>query len=185
MQDYALVIGTLLLVLVGTIGLARACLVVITIRNESMQPTLVEGDRVLVMRHWPRRWLHRGQIVLVWPWEFPDQGPQPFGVPEPLVERIFGLPGDTFAVYADQADRYFLQNEQSAEGLDWRLTRPIPDQHLFVYGDNPLASLDSRTWGPISFESVLGVVVLKLGRRRAARSAAVLSISTSVDSAAG
>jgi len=170
--------------LVGMVGVARVFLVVVTIRGESMEPTLLEGDRVLVIRHWPNQWLHRGQIVLVWPGEFPDQGPQPFGVPAPLVERIFGLPGDTYAVYADQADRYFLQTERLSDGSDWRLIQSIPDQHLFVYGDNPLASLDSRTWGPIPFESVLGVVVSKLGRRRTARSAAMLSISTSVDSAA-
>lgn len=184
MKDYALVIGTLLVALVGAVGLARAFLVVVMVRDESMQPTLQEGERVLVLRHWPGRWLHRGQIVIVWPGAFPDHGPKPLGVPEPLVERIFGLAGDTYAVYADQADRYFLQTEPLAAGSDWRLVQPIPDQHLFVYGDNPLASLDSRTWGPIPFESVLGVVVLKLGRRRVARSAAVLSIYTSVDSAA-
>jgi signal peptidase I len=184
MKDFALGIGVLLFGLVGTIALARTFLAVVTVRDESMQPTLLEGDRVLVLRHWPSRWLRRGQIVLVWPGEFPDQGPQPFGVPEPFVERLFGMPGDTFAVYADQEDRYFLQNEQLYAGLDWRLVRPIPDQHLFVYGDNPLASLDSRTWGPIPFESVLGLVVLKLGRRRVARSTAMLSISASVDSAA-
>lgn len=183
MQDYALVIGTLLFVCVGVVGLARAFLAVVTVRNESMQPTLQEGDRVLVIRHWPSGWLHRGQIVIVWPGEFPDHGPQPLGVSEPFVERIFGLPGDTYAAYADQADRYFLQTERLSDGSDWRLVQPIPDQHLFVYGDNPQASLDSRTWGPIAFESVLGLVVLKLGHRRVARSATVLSISASVDSA--
>ncbi len=183
MKDYALVIGTLLVVLSGAIGLARAFLVVVTIKDESMQPTLREGDRVLVFRYWPSGWLHRGQLVIVWPGEFPDHGPQPLGVPEHFVERIFGLPGDTYAAYADQADRYFLQTERLSDGSDWRLIQPIPDQHLFVYGDNPLANLDSRTWGPIPFESVLGLVVLKLSRRRVARSTAVLAISASVDSA--
>jgi signal peptidase I len=183
MKDYALEIGALLVSLVGAIGLARACLVVVTIRNESMQPTLRDGDQVLVIRHWPSRWLHRGQIVIVWPGALPGHGPEAFREPESFVERIFGLPGDTYAVYADQADRYFLESERLCDGLDWRLVRPIPDQHLFVYGDNPLTSLDSRTWGPIPFESVLGLVVLKVGRRRDAHSVARLSISASVDSA--
>src|SRR5436190_7901156 len=137
MKDYAfaLAVGALLFGLVGAMGLARAFLVVVTIRNESMQPTLRDGDRILIIRHWPSRWLHRGQIVIVWPGSLPDHSPTAFSESESFVERIFGMPGDTFAAYADQADRYFLESERLCDGLDWRLVRPIPDQHLFVYGD--------------------------------------------------
>jgi len=183
MKDYALIIVALLFGLGGTLGLARAFLVVVTVRRESMQPTLQDGDRVLVIRHWPRRWLHRGQIVVVWPRSFPAQGSQSVGRLEPCVKRIFGLPGDTFAVYADQEDQYFLENERPCDSLDWRWVRHIPDQHFFVYGDNPLDSFDSRTWGPLPFGSVVGLVVLKLVRRRIPP-APRLSISASVDSAA-
>src|SRR5687768_12808233 len=107
MLTYSLAFGisALLLVLVLVIGLARAFLVVVTVTTTSMQPTLVEGDRVLVVRHWPRRWLRRGQIVIVRPGPASEMG-------TPLIKRIAGLPGDSFVTYADQADQYFLEHER-------------------------------------------------------------------------
>lgn len=178
-HSIALGIGALGLTLTLLIGLGRAFLVIVTVTNTSMQPTLVEGDRVLVVRHWPRRWLRRGQIVIVWPFAFPEKGPAPFGVPLPFIKRVTALPGDIFVTYADQANRYFLEHERPFDKLDLRWNNHIPAEHLFAYGDNPVDSFDSRTWGPIPFRGVLGVVILKPTRPAVIDSLATLAAPAS------
>lgn len=162
--EWALVIG-------GALGVA---LVIQTflfqafyIPSESMEPTLVEGDRVLVnkLSDSPDD-LSRGDVVV---FERPPNEP-PSEVHD-LIKRVIGLPGETVegrdgTVYVDGSP---LEEPYLAPAT---ITSPfapvvVPDGFLFVMGDNRGNSRDSRFFGPIDGDLVVGramVIVWPFGR---------------------
>ncbi len=115
-----------------------------------MVPTLHYGDRVLVWRLCPHRWLHRGRNVVVEHeadrararWSSPQE-------PALYVKRVVGLPGDTVHTGNDETQRL-----------------AVPPRHLFVCGDNRPGSRDSRHWGPLPLRSLRGIVLTKLPGKR-------------------
>ena len=139
--------------------LMRCILLVVTVENRSMAPTLEAGDRVLMIRHWPTRWLRKGQIVLIEPGRGAG-GPTLFAV-MPYIKRIAALGGETLTISLTEiaacnySFNHKINHEQSQQV--WH----IPAGHLFVQGDSP-QSVDSRTWGPLPLQSVLGVMLMKL-----------------------
>lgn len=143
----------------------RVALVVVTVRSTSMSPTLLDGDRVLVLRHWPTRWLRKGQVVILWPWDFPPQKIKPFGVADPYIKRIVGLPGETLITSLAELKASERPSVQALHDDQGRRRWDIPAEHIFVRGDNPRGSLDSLAWGPVPCRSVLGRVMLKLPRQ--------------------
>jgi signal peptidase I len=118
----------------------RRSLAVVTVSGISMRPTFQPGDRVLARRVRPRA-LRRGQVVVV---EAPPyDGRQVWwraglGSRKWLIKRVSAIPGDV------------------PDGV------PVPAGHLFVLGDNPAASGDSRLLGHLPVDRVLGVVVRRL-----------------------
>ncbi|MCA9932878.1 MAG: nickel-type superoxide dismutase maturation protease [Anaerolineales bacterium] len=44
-----------------------------------------------------------------------------------------------------------------------RVTAVLPDDHYQISGDNPSASTDSRTFGPVSRQQILGLVTSRFG----------------------
>ena len=147
----------LALFLLLVVIVARASLVTITVESVSMSPTLRDGDRVLVWRWWPARWLRKGQIVVVWPWLLPGDGsrhPSSWGF-TPFIKRVVGLPGEVIRA-------------TSSEKLQTVQTWQVPPGHIFVCGDNFAHSTDSRVWGPVPSRSVLGVVIMRLPRKSTA-----------------
>ncbi|MFG1874755.1 signal peptidase I [Sphaerisporangium sp. NPDC049003] len=139
---------------------ARRRLVVITVEGHSMEPTLLDRDRVLVLRR-PLRRVRRGQIVVL-------ESPHPEGLwarlPPPghrlqgrewVVKRAVALPGDPVppAVAA-------------AAGIEDEDAR-VPSGSLVLIGDGKRSG-DSRKWGPCPGDRLLGVVVARLPRRNSA-----------------
>ncbi|GAX12557.1 hypothetical protein FisN_13Lu015 [Fistulifera solaris] len=74
--------------------------------------------------------------------------------PGMICKRILGLPGDQILLSREQAERFHLPPHQ-------RLL-VIPDDYLWLEGDNPLNSSDSRDYGPVPTELVIGRVLLRL-----------------------
>jgi signal peptidase I len=129
------------------------------IPSESMDPTLEVGDRVLVNKQAYEgplsHEIHRGDlIVFKKPEGEGDQGVQD------LIKRVVGLPGETVTardnvVYIDgkPLDEPYLQDDVFTEQFDGE---PIPEGHVFVMGDNRTDSRDSRFFGPIPEEDIVG-----------------------------
>jgi len=148
-----------LVVLLVLLSFARKTLVIVSVKNRSMAPTLQDGDRVLVLRYWPAKWLRKGQIVLVcWPYE--PAGPRALGVIPPI-KRIAGLAGETISLPVTELYDVALDGEPIPV-VTADHTFYVPAKHLFVCSHNPQSNVDSRSWGPVPYQSVVGVVLMQL-----------------------
>ncbi len=129
------------------------------IPSESMNETLLVGDRVLVNRlSYRLHDINRGDVVV---FERPDNAPAAPGDPEDLIKRVIALPGETIEtrngvvhVDGEPLDEPYLVAGMSTTNLDVPLT--IPEGEVFVMGDARNNSTDSRVFGPISTDLVLG-----------------------------
>ena len=154
------------------------------IPSASMEPTLHVGDRVLV-----NRFSHRlgaepavGQIVVFNPPAGADVMPAKCGVAAPegspcprptatpsaqtFIKRVVGVGGDRIAVRGGhvlrngvlEADPYILPCG-SGDGCDLPRAITVPRGSVFLMGDNRGDSDDSRFWGPVPLDWVIGQAV--------------------------
>jgi signal peptidase I len=123
-----------------------------TVHQESMEPTLLEGDRILLSRlTYHFRGPKVGDVVVF---------DSPLNESEDLVKRVVGVAGDRVAV----ADGDLYVNgvpmmEPYLFDQDFTGTMPeqiVPEGHVFVMGDNRDVSGDSRSFGAISTERIIG-----------------------------
>jgi signal peptidase I len=131
--------------------------------SASMEPTLQIGDRILVQKIGFS--LQRGDIVV---FHHPARDTEP-PLNEDLVKRIIGLPNETIwshgnTVYIDGKP---LSEPWLAKGTE--LNTPIPRQKIppgdyFMMGDYRSDSYDSRDWGPIPGNTIVGRVFLVIWR---------------------
>lgn len=156
MSGTAAALGALALLAAG-IAVARRRIAVVSVTGHSMEPTLTEGDRVLVRRTRLRS-VRTGQIIVV---ETPTAGLEWTMTPaghdlkrEWMIKRVAAVPG-----------------EPLPDGLPAAIagTKAVPDGKLIVFGDNPAMSMDSRALGYIPGERLLGVVVRSLPGRVSAK----------------
>jgi len=131
--------------------------------SESMWPTLSYGDRLLMekvsYRFHPPRF---GDIVVFEPLAGADrEGARRV---EAYLKRVIGLPGQVVQVHEGRVliDGQPLQEPYVAEapGYEWGPTR-VPEDMLFVLGDNRNASADSHVWGFLPQSHVRGRVCLR------------------------
>jgi signal peptidase I len=129
------------------------------IPSGSMLPTLQIGDYLLVNKlAYMFRPIRRGDIIV---FKFPRDESQDF------IKRVVGLPGETVEIRGrrvlingrELTEPYAVYREPPAfrppEGTQVSRT-VIPSGHLFVMGDNRDNSLDSRAWGLLKQDKVLG-----------------------------
>jgi signal peptidase I len=130
------------------------------IPSESMAPTLTRGDRVLVNKLSYRvHELRRGDVVVFTrPPRAPVAGPDD---PADLIKRVIGLPGETLRTRngSVEIDGRVLREPYLAEGMRTiGIESPVtlgPDE-VFVLGDNRAQSADSRVFGPVDVDLVIG-----------------------------
>ncbi len=132
------------------------------VQQESMENTLMPNQYILVDKLTPRfDSYHRGDIVVFNPPNVSKLTENPSGTP--YVKRIIGLPGDTVDVHdgavfvngAKLSESYlYLGQATAAEG--WKLPVKLGADQYFVMGDHRQASQDSRAFGPISKDSIIG-----------------------------
>lgn len=123
----------------------------IRVESISMEPNLYAGDFVIVSRLAYRfDGPVRGDVIV---FRFPPQPNQ-----TPYIKRVIGLPGDRVQVKQGNVfinNNYlqepYLNVETNQDGY-WQ----VPEDALFVMGDNRENSSDSRTWGMVPLENVIG-----------------------------
>jgi signal peptidase I len=122
-----------------------------TIHQMSMEPTLDEGDRILVNRMVYHFRDPKSGDVVVFHSALKD---------EDLVKRVVAVAGDRVVIKAGtlfvngvaQEEPYLL--EQNFEGELAEMV--VPSGRVFVLGDNRNNSGDSRFFGPIDKGSIIG-----------------------------
>jgi len=181
---------TILIALFGTTFVVQA----FKIPSQSMEPTLLVGDHLLVNKFifggdgaWydkllPYRAIRRGDVIV---FKFPfDDHPH-------YVKRVIGLPGDRIRirdehVYVDDkllSEPYVIHDPSAEDPFDenfppagpdsyeaglrpeWAATIAsyvrngelvVPPDHYFVMGDNRDRSWDSRYWGFVDRDAIMG-----------------------------
>jgi signal peptidase I len=149
------------------------------IPSESMVPTLSIGQRVLVDRVTPRfSQPDRGDIVVFNPPLGADEGscgdlgnPADRPCPEPtsrrsdtnFIKRVVAVPGDRVKVVNGRVlvngrrqEDPFARPDADCELCNLPQPIRIPPGHFFMMGDNRGASADSRQWGPVPEEWIVG-----------------------------
>jgi signal peptidase I len=154
------------------------------IPSESMEPTLDVGQRVLVNRIGNRfSDPELGEIVVFHPprratdgsaqqCANPNQGdghpgacvtPGDDKASENFIKRVVAGPGDRISVRNGRVIRNgrstrepFIRECAGGGGCDFPRTITIPPDHWFMMGDNRGSSDDSRFWGPVPKDWIIG-----------------------------
>jgi signal peptidase I len=148
----AVIVGALVVALVVKTFLIQA----FYIPSESMVPTLEVGDRVLVNKlSYTTGDIGRGDIVV-----FARPGGAGADGIEDLIKRVVALPGETVEgrdgnVYVDGQE---LVEDYLPEGVETSVFPPyeVPEDHVWVMGDNRAASDDSRRFKAVPIADVVG-----------------------------
>jgi signal peptidase I len=123
----------------------------IRVESVSMQPTLFAGNFVVINKlAYQFGEPERGDIVV---FEYPPDPNQ-----DPYIKRVIGLPGESIEIADGKVSINGISIQEpyltsdTPQGGSWK----VPDGALFVMGDNRKNSSDSRTWGFVPLENVLG-----------------------------
>lgn len=144
------------------------------IPSESMYPTLQVKDRLFTWRIFDRSELGHGEIVV---FKQPNDK-------DLYVKRIIGLPGDVIKlepngdvyVNGELIEEPYVKNQidtatyekglyTTYNGREMNLgTYEVPENHVFLIGDNRSASLDARYWKDpyISMDAIEGKPLFRI-----------------------
>lgn len=131
------------------------------VKNYSMSPTLNENNFLLINRFlYKRSTPETGDIVV-----FESDLKTEDGQDKLLIKRVIGVPGDEIKI--NDGKVYIngdLLEEEYIPGVytEGNIDMLIPENKIFVMGDNRNNSLDSRELGLVDFETVVGKAFLRL-----------------------
>jgi signal peptidase I len=124
------------------------------ITTESMEPTIMPGDHLLVYVRKPPR-PKRGDIVAVHNPKNPSEG---------LCKRVVALPTDLVEIRRGTFYLNGMRQDREREPSDAyipvaNLKSLLQPNEYFVLGDNRPASVDSSEFGPVHGEDFIGVAI--------------------------
>jgi len=132
------------------------------VRGQSMEPNFADGDYLIVDEISYRFGSpQRGEVVV---FKYPGNPSQRY------IKRIIGLPGEMVEI---EDSKVIIFNENGTQILnetkylpsftptpgDIRVT--LTEDNYFVLGDNRVSSSDSRSWGPLPREDIIGRVIFR------------------------
>lgn len=139
----------------------------------SMEPTLEDGDRLIVWKV-PRTVSRitgnayipgRGEVIVF------SQPLEDGGSGKQLIKRVIALPGERIAIRDNQITIYNAENPEGFSPNIDSLGKPstegnidlvVPEDQVFAVGDNRANSLDSRVFGAVPVEHIAGNLVLRI-----------------------
>jgi signal peptidase I len=178
LKDALSIIGVLVLAFLFALFIINFVFRSYQVDGPSMENTLQNNDKLIVWKV-PRTWADitghpyipkRGDIIV-----FKESGLAQFGQTntKDLIKRVIGLPGDKLVL---ANGKYMIYNKKHPKGFDPDETLPYgkhipytsghetitlgPNQ-IFVSGDNRPDSLDSRYFGPINANQIIGQLILR------------------------
>jgi signal peptidase I len=135
----------------------------VRVENISMQPTLHEGQFVLVNKLAYRLGnFQRGDVIVFH---------YPRNPAEDYIKRVIGLPGDNIVVENGQVlvNGQVLNEPYIAASPEYSSSWSVPAGQIFVLGDNRNQSSDSHSWGFVPVQNVVGralIIYWPLGELR-------------------
>jgi signal peptidase I len=159
-------LGRILLVVVLTVGILAGVFFGLTKRytvpTRAMEPTVAKGDHVAVFRFWSTfSSPERKNVVVFTP---PASAAKQCGVSGSQVERVIGLPGETVSEQTGRVlidgkplnEPYVKPANRDSQTAAWH----VPAGSYFLMGDNRARSCDSRKFGSVAKQAIVGRVVL-------------------------
>lgn len=133
------------------------------IKGASMEPTFYNGNYIFTSKvTYKLRDPVRGDVVV---FHSPKNNDIEY------IKRIIGLPGDTIliqntTVYVNGtaiAEPYISAATELIYGgfVEEGIPITVPENYYFVMGDNRPRSSDSREFGPVPYESIIGQVIYR------------------------
>ncbi len=150
-----------------------ALLIVVPVRMFIAQPFIVSGASM-------EQTFHNGEYLIVdqvsYHLHSPERGDvvifrYPRDPSKYFIKRIIGIPGDTITI---EGSTVTIVNEANPEGFTVNepyiksmrdgvtITEELGDREYFVMGDNRDESSDSRVWGVLQEERIIGKAFLRL-----------------------
>ena len=132
------------------------------VKGSSMVPNFHEGDYLIVDEISYRiSDPKRGDVVVL---KYPLDASQRF------IKRVIGLPGETIEIkngtvtITKNGQNILLDENYLPDSLttDGTVHIDLADEQYFVLGDNRPFSYDSRRWGALDKEDIIGKAVLRL-----------------------
>jgi signal peptidase I len=133
------------------------------VKGQSMEPNFHNYDYLIIDRLSYRfRDPQRGEIIVFKP---------PFDNRIYYIKRIIGLPGEKIVI---DGSKIIIFNKENPEGFvlkedylretyfNERIEANLGPNEYFVLGDNRELSFDSRRWGPLKRERIVGRVLIHI-----------------------
>lgn len=142
------------IIVVVTIIIKVAILDVVTVKGISMEPTLVDKNKLIIEKvSTYRKDFNRGDVVIV-------KNPQNEDF---LVKRLVALEGETIecinnTIYINdkKLNEEYLKKDVYTSDIP---KTQVPKDYIYVLGDNRPRSKDSRELGAIKYKSIIGKVM--------------------------
>lgn len=125
----------------------------------SMEPTIRPGDFIVTDARSAGEVPPRGAVIV---FEYPNDRAIDYN------KRVIGLPGDTLTIENNVVllngvrldEPYVLDDPRYRPNPQGPESFTVPEDSVFVLGDNRNNSMDSRYWGPVPVSHIKGVVTL-------------------------